>query len=164
MFLHAILFAQLLLGSETPLSARVDVRPAAFDQTAPAVAGNGERFLVAWTDVRRSQSDIYVTRVDTDGRPLDAFGRRIGRGKNPRVASAGSDFLVVWETGTSLQSLRVAPNLAANAAAPHTLPFAGAFALASNGSTYLLMTPSGWMLLDLDGAPLRAVPGSFGAP
>ena len=69
----------------------------------PAAAFNGKDFLVVWTQARESverQGDICGARVSTDGLVLDPATISISRAPNaqnlPAVASAGSDFLVIW--------------------------------------------------------------------
>ena len=72
------------------------------DQGDPAIAWNGDIYLVVWSD-RRSfvDHDIYGARVTRDGRTLDPTGFPIARSvrneSSPAVASAGSGFYVAWE-------------------------------------------------------------------
>lgn len=69
-------------------------------QYNPAVSFNDTDYLVAWWDVRNGDSDVYGARVTTGGVVLDTSGIAIstvpGAQGSPRIASAGSDFLVVW--------------------------------------------------------------------
>lgn len=84
--------------------AHSEVLPAPRSQYLPAVAANGELYLVVWADERESrqnESDIFGARVTADGRVLDPNGIRIcslsGIQSYPAVASDGRDFLVVWQ-------------------------------------------------------------------
>src|SRR5881227_3236917 len=85
----SLLGAEVKLGPEMPLSPPTSLRAAAYDQTSPSAASNGADFLVAWSDTRRLDSDIYVTPVGRDGRPANPAGRRIASGYVTKVASAG---------------------------------------------------------------------------
>ena len=74
------------------------------DQSAADVATNGSIFLVVWHDTRNygtSATDIYAARVTAAGVVLDAGGfvvcENAGSQSFPRVASDGTDFLVVWQ-------------------------------------------------------------------
>jgi hypothetical protein len=70
-------------------------------QNAPAVAANGQNFLIVWQDGRgESPRNIYGARAAADGTILDVQGLAIstapGEQEFPSVASNGRDFLVVW--------------------------------------------------------------------
>ncbi len=77
------------------------------DQSKPAVAYDGSNFLVVWQDFRNSFfSDIYGTRVTSDGIVLDSGGFVISGDTNMqsnpalaigRSASGHAEFLVVWD-------------------------------------------------------------------
>lgn len=164
---HLLLAATPVIGSEVPLVPGVELRSAAYDQTAPAAASNGSDHLVVWVDGRRLGSDIYATRVGTDGRPAEPLGRRIATGTNPKIASAGGDYLLVWQTSSGLQSIRLSAD-GAPLSAPHAVGTGEPVALVSNGSTYLLVTRPGpattesaATVLDRDGVPLRRVARTF---
>ncbi len=68
-----------------------------------AYAEKSKCWLVAWREgyLNEPASDIWCARVSADGKPLDLAGLRITQGPGlkdmPRVASDGTDFLVVWE-------------------------------------------------------------------
>jgi hypothetical protein len=68
-------------------------------QASPAVAGNGNNFLVAWRDSR--DSAIYGTIVRPDGGLSVTNGFLLGEAPNdqytPAVASLGTNYLVVWQ-------------------------------------------------------------------
>lgn len=75
---------------------------AANQELQPAVAWNGQHFLVAWADSRgNGGSDIYAARLQPSGVVIDATAIPVsvadGRQTRPRVASNGSDWLVTWE-------------------------------------------------------------------
>lgn len=70
-----------------------------------SVAWNGENFFVSWTDYRdytpeTEKSDIYATRISSNGTVLDPEGIRISQGPHFQigtdVASNGEIFFVVW--------------------------------------------------------------------
>lgn len=78
------------------------------DQTYPAVASDGQNFLVVWEDARGTSSDIYGARVRaSDGAVLDASGLPIRTLANnqraPSVTSNGSTYLVVWQENSGGQ-------------------------------------------------------------
>ena len=76
-------------------------------QWQPAVAFDGNQFLVAWTDLRELPGDpstnIYAARVAADGSVLDTGGILIAHGPDeqmePRVCAGPSDWLVIWQEG-----------------------------------------------------------------
>jgi hypothetical protein len=75
-------------------------------QTAPAVARNGERLLVAWTDTRSGTSaDVFFARIepnpfDYSPVPMPAQGRVLSQGQGEQdevaVARRGAGFIAVW--------------------------------------------------------------------
>jgi hypothetical protein len=158
--------ATLKVGPEVPLSPRVDLRAAAYDQALPAVASNGGDFLVVWTDYRGTAPAIYATRAGSDGHPFTPIGVRIAAGTRAVVAPAGgADYLVVWVgTDGGLNSQRLDLNGAA-VAPPRAINGSGVpRALVWNGSTFLLVTVKDEFLasqlvtavvLDAGGAVLR---------
>jgi hypothetical protein len=155
-----------LLGPEVPLVPGLELRAAAYGQASPAAASNGIDHLVVWGDGRRLSWDIYGTRVRTDGQPVEPLGRRIATGADPRLASTGGDYMMVWQTMSGMQSMRLDPD-GAPMSAPHDLGSGYPVALVSNGSTYLLITrpfsgsPDSATILDRDGVPLRSVTETF---
>ena len=89
-------------------------------QRVPAVAFNGENYLVVWTDSPNDgTSDLYGARVSPGGAVLDAAGLLIDGGTgntfSPALASDGTNVLVVWyETAaptikTTIRARRVGP-------------------------------------------------------
>jgi hypothetical protein len=130
-------------------------------QYSAAVAFNGTHFLVVWSDERNlgvTGVDIYGTRVGTAGAVLDspnlAISQSPGDAVFPAVASAGSDFLVVWEdgrnsatTGDDIYGARVTgpgvvsdPGGLAIAVAPD---FQAAPTVAASGTNYLVVWQDG---------------------
>ncbi len=78
-------------------------------QERPAIACDGGRCLVAWSDARAAQGDVYAALVD-DGAVLEQGGVRLAaaaddRGfyslSRPTVAHAAGGFLVVWADRSS---------------------------------------------------------------
>jgi len=78
------------------------VTQAVSGQHVPALDFDGENFLVAWEDYRRSShADAYGARVTPAGTVLDHSGIAISTAYNdqtsPAVVFGDSSFLVVWE-------------------------------------------------------------------
>lgn len=71
------------------------------EQGAPAVAWNGENYLVVWPDGRNGGSDIYASRVSSAGVALDPAGRAVATSYlseyRPAVARDENRWLVIWE-------------------------------------------------------------------
>jgi len=88
-----------------------------WEQCAPAVASDGTDFLVAWQDWRNSDYDIYCARVSHSGTLLDTAGIAVctadGWQSTPAVACNGTDYLVLWQSGTTgdhdLYGARISP-------------------------------------------------------
>ncbi|HLL04291.1 MAG TPA: hypothetical protein VK539_27145 [Myxococcaceae bacterium] len=70
------------------------------DASTPHVASNGTDFFVAWSDNRDNTWLIYGTRVEASGKVTHPGGLPMAVNRvfhlAPRVASNGTDFLVVW--------------------------------------------------------------------
>ena len=88
----------LNLGPETVAAPKA---PGEVLQSQPAVAFNGETFLVVWqagSFAPGEGTDICAARLDKDGQPLDPEGFAVCRAKEhqqrPVVAACGKDFLV----------------------------------------------------------------------
>ena len=79
----------------------VAVSVASGDQTDPAVAWNGQEYLVVWSDKRSGPQHIYGARVRPTGEVIDKQGLLLssadGAQAYPRVASDGYGWLVVWQ-------------------------------------------------------------------
>ncbi len=78
------------------------VSAAPFAQLAPAATGMGSNALVVWQDARGADRDIFAARVNTtNGNTLDPNGIQVTMGNGdqfvPKVASAGTSALVVWQ-------------------------------------------------------------------
>ncbi|HXI51224.1 MAG TPA: hypothetical protein VNH84_06960, partial [Candidatus Saccharimonadales bacterium] len=119
-------------------------------QVNPAVASNGEDYLVVWSDLRfDTDNDIFGVRVSGAGAVLDPAALAIRRAPlrewSPAVASDGQDYFVVWQEypggnawqiqgarvrrdGTVLPAIQI-NTLASDSRAP---------AVASNGRDYLV--------------------------
>jgi hypothetical protein len=81
-------------------------------QVHPAVASNGEDFLVVWRDERNGIDEIYGSRVTAEGVVLDSAGIPISTvhgGLWPSVAFDGTNYLVVFQNATGIQYVQVAP-------------------------------------------------------
>jgi hypothetical protein len=102
-------------------TAGIEVSTAADDQFLPAVAFDGENFLVAWGDERTGSSDVVGTRIAPDGTVLDTSGvaisSAIGGQSSPALAFDGENYLAVWDdtrsgTDADIYGSRVTPALA----------------------------------------------------
>jgi large repetitive protein len=131
------------------------------EEQDPAVASNGDSFLVVWSDDRDgiwNKRGLWGIRVSNDGETLDAaaFPIRVPIDTNTsyRVASDGKDFMVAWgevvsPPGYTIGVRRVAasgdPLSGGDAALPSPLDAMGMGvprALTFEGSRYLLVTAS----------------------
>ncbi len=69
-------------------------------QGEPAVGFDGTNYLVAWSDLRRNDFDIYGTRVTPSGEVLEPAGIAISISDQiqlyPEIAFDGINWLVVW--------------------------------------------------------------------
>jgi len=81
----------------------IPISTAANDQVTPSLAFNGTNYLVVWSDSRilgSGGSDIYATRLTTNGVVLDVNGIALSAATafetSPAVASSGSSYLAVW--------------------------------------------------------------------
>jgi hypothetical protein len=76
------------------------VSSAAGAQTAPRVAFGSALHLIAWTDERGSDKDIYAARVTPTGNLVDSSGIVIsdaaGNQDTAALAFDGANFLIVW--------------------------------------------------------------------
>lgn len=71
------------------------------DQVSPAVAFDGQNYLVVWQDNRAAGNRIYGARVTTTGGVLDPEGIRVNGGNgsqlSPTLAFDGQNYLVAWQ-------------------------------------------------------------------
>ncbi|MCY1075747.1 hypothetical protein [Archangium lansingense] len=82
----------------------VAIRATAASESAPAVASNGNGYLVVWSAPGSDGSmDVLGARVTSQGQVLDTSALSVAiapRGQAaPQVASNGADYLVVWVDG-----------------------------------------------------------------
>lgn len=165
--LCAVLQAQPRLGVEIPLSPNSPMQAAFGAQTWPDVATDGNAFLAVWNDDRAlARGETFVSRLEPDGTPADLFGRNLGAFDNARVASNGNSYVVAASNGSDLHIQHVDVD-GAPAGDAHVIPERRATHLASNGSTYLLITsdvsgripePRRATILIGDGLPWRELP------
>jgi len=70
-------------------------------QERPAIATDGDLFLVVWQDLRNGKDyDVYAARVTRQGKLLDPAGIEVAKAPNnqcsPAVSFDGKNFVVVW--------------------------------------------------------------------
>ena len=150
--------ADVLLGPEKPIST-ITTEAAAYGQSSPRVAWNGDGFVAVWTDGRQERwgtTAIYGTQLDSTGSPLDRFGHVVAPSGRPAIASNGRNYLVVSGTYTTTVT-QVLDADGYPLGDPQAVPFHGVRQLVSNGNSYLLATDEGYVLLDGSGHVLRTV-------
>ncbi len=87
--------------------------PAYGQQTNPAIASDGESYLIVWEDSRTEIPRIFGARVSHDGLVLDPVGFPISgstSAKAPTIAFDGNNYLVAWVQEPQIRSTRVSPN------------------------------------------------------
>jgi hypothetical protein len=118
------------------------------EQFSPAVAFNGDKYLVVWSDSRNSATndfDIYGTRVSNTGVVVDPAGIAIATGPErqtlPAVAANREAFLVVWQgqriCGTLVGNSGAVLNQSAIPIGPDS--FTTSPAVASDGDGFLVV-------------------------
>jgi len=94
------LAADVRLGPEVPVLRDIVAGPAAYTQEGAAIASNGRDFLAVWRDTREQtvMPAIYASRLDTRGRALEPFGRKLlsAYSYELRLASNGDSYLMMW--------------------------------------------------------------------
>lgn len=163
----SVFAAEVRLGPETPVTPWIPTEPASYPQTYPAIASNGRDFLAIWRDHREKSTTLrlYLSRLDGAGHPVEPLGRRfreIHYNSVPHLASDGVDYLAAWQNPrgwTVVQRLdENGTPLAAEQWIGQEWEKTSPRVLASNGSTYLLLTRDAVFLLDRNGVVLdRAV-------
>ena len=143
-------------------------------QIEPAVAWDGENYLVAWTDRRSTgHTDVYGARIAPDGQLLDGSGIPISTGPEdealPAIVSSGSGYFVVWRderdhfrTAADIYGTRVSS--AGQVLDPDGIAIENSFggpenlALATSGRQYLVLWDNGdevfGLRVALNGVPL----------
>ena len=88
------------LGPEQTLSTDLSV-----PSQSPAVAWDGEEFLVVWSGRRTSGADLFAARIAPSGEPIDRSPKPLitapGNQFHPSLTWGSDGFLVVWEDDRS---------------------------------------------------------------
>jgi len=91
------------MTSAGAMGSAVRVTGAAGNQNSPAIAFDGSGFLVAWSDSRDGDWNIYGSRLSPDGVVGDPFGIAItkatGDQLRPRLIFDGFEYLAAWHDG-----------------------------------------------------------------
>ncbi|MDC0745680.1 hypothetical protein [Polyangium mundeleinium] len=93
----------------------IAISQATGSEYSPSVASLGTDWLVAWTDGRAGNDDVYATRVSGTGSALDPSGLPIatatGSQSTPAVSSDGTNWLVTWQDAVNAEiwASRVSP-------------------------------------------------------
>ncbi|AKT42692.1 hypothetical protein [Chondromyces crocatus] len=137
---------EVALGTPTP-------GPAAGLQGRPAIAWNGDHYLLVWQDDRRGTTDIWAARLNADGSFIDPTGKLlIENASEPAIATNGTDFLVTFGRSTGNpygKSLSAARVSAAGALVSETpIPGAGTMLekparVAFDGTNYVVVWTGG---------------------
>jgi hypothetical protein len=103
-----VLFTVPLVAVEVPL-AEANAAPAPRSQYLPAVASNGDGFLVLWIDQRSIPTATFATRISRDGRILDGHGIRIASSEigAAQVIWNGSAYVIVFHDGSRMLVMRI---------------------------------------------------------
>jgi hypothetical protein len=137
-----------IVGPETAIDAPV-TSPAAGDRGEPSMASSGSQSFVVWSDLRgEGLEQLFGTRISATGVVLDPLGIAV----SPPLASVdafavaydGTNYLVVWGTGSAVVGRRFNSGGSAVDSEPftiHEVYFPFNLRAASNGSQTLV----GWM-------------------
>ena len=95
----------------------------------PELAFDGRNYLVAWTDRRPGESQIYFTQVAPDGRALSDTGIRLSGADSsvyytlPAVASNADQYLVAWLGGRVGGDVILGSRITSSGEIKDTIPF-----------------------------------------
>jgi hypothetical protein len=148
--LAAAAFGQIT--SEVPVSTPVDQPVASVFQMA--IASDGDGFLAVWCD-QRDHGSVYAARIAHDGTILDPRGIFLANTNSPvAVAWTGDRYLVAWNGVSSIIGAQLAMD-GHFLAQPRAIVTKGLISnsrhpIATNGSVIVLMTSSGYSVLDRD--------------
>jgi len=116
------------------------------------VASNGRNFIAAWVAQRMYQRYVFRAVIDGDGNVIDSAPIwKLDYDVVTGIASDGERYLIGFEDAKLALLLDENGNLVRSVSAPQTS------AVASDGSTFALVTGNGVQLLDRDG-------GAIGVP
>ena len=113
----------------------------------PALAFDGTRYLLAWSEITATTSSIQASRLGSAGARLDTPPLQLGAGgRVPAVASTRDGFLVAWRaatgTGTAVSATRVGASGAVSTPtllASSPIASGAAPALTSDGTNFLAL-------------------------
>jgi hypothetical protein len=99
-----------------PSGREVELGATTYSQDSPAVATNGEEFLVVWTDLHADcATSVSAVMVDRNGEagPVRRLAQNAFTKTRPAIAWNGTEWVVVWERTAPIQlvGLRVAADL-----------------------------------------------------
>ena len=129
------------LPPEVPLSAPRFGEPTT-EKWSADIATDGESYFAVYTDKRNGLTEsVYGTRISAGGEVLDRAGIPFGPGTIPQVVWDGAGFVVIWQSGGTLQAAKVAEHGTTTAQIGEAN--CESIDTATNGKTVLVLTCSG---------------------
>jgi hypothetical protein len=106
------IYASRVTTSGVPVDPQgIPVSTAYDDQYKPAVEFDGTSFMILWVDARGSATDIYGSRMTSDGTVLDPGGLRLtsaSQGEwHPALVYGGGQYMVTWQQDTRFENREV---------------------------------------------------------
>ena len=137
------------------------------DQLSPAVGCDDNPCLIAWTDHRGPNADVYATRVAADGTVIDGVSTGLpiaataSSEVSPGVSFGGGNWLVAWDQQSAVRFARVSSQGAVTGSSQLTSAIAsGAPDVSFNGQDFLTC----YRTEDSPGQIACAVISTAGAP
>ncbi len=146
------IYAAILTTSGPILTTNIPISTNTSNESEPAIACNGSRFLVTWTRTVGTLDDVYAARLETNGTVSQsniAIAATTADEDSPAAAAlpgSGTTWLVSWQTPRSGFSLDIASRTVTNLGSLGTVTTVssttaseGSPAVAAKGSEYLVV-------------------------